>query len=934
MTGSTLSWGRKLLTLSIFALGTVAAQAQLSGAIFTTTKTGTTVNGNIYTAATDVYLNGGPQNANGGKQLPAGIYFFQVTTPNGGTLLSTDNADQRLIHVNSSGVFDHQSDINGNAITTAHLRGTVGFNGTPVQLYPFSQTTNNGGEYKAWLIIYRFDGDTATHSSIDTSNPKVVDFSHRWAKTDNFKIKEKTVNPPHSLSGQKFFDLNDNGQKDSGEPGISGIVIEIILNGNTGSPIYVTTDSSGNWSYGTIASGTKYEVCEVLPPNSHYGTGASSKWVQTAPGTMNDSDDDRCYNGTIGSHDVCGLDFGNTQNVCIQGVKFYDTSMDGHKQSGESAISGWPIDAEITAPDGTVTGHKLTTDSNGAFKIPNIAIGSSYSISEDLEAGWQQTGPAGNLYSGQITVGMGPYTYKYNQPNVTDQNFGNIMIAPISGFKFYDANMNHTKDSGELTIPGFTVNLTYTKPGGSPQNTSTVTDSNGKYSFGPFPDGTTYSITETLPSGWKQTTSSPITGTITSTGPYTVGSTISPIDDLNIGNILVAPLRGTKFYDSNMNGQMDSGELPVQGFTINLTGKEPDGTLINTSKQSDASGNFSFGPYPDGTTYSLTETLVGNWLQTSTKTVTGTITSSGPYTVDSQLPDVTGLNFGNIQQDPLRGLKFYDSNHNHMLDPLEPGIQNFKVEIDYTEPNGHTGTDTEYTDANGVWNSILLPDGTHYTVKEIFPPGSWVQTFPASGTYTGVITGGSGPYTVNFTIPTVVGINFGNYVTVVINAKTKGYWHNQNGYATMDDGGTIVPELQMLNALCLVRLDGSAADFDTSNPSSGFQDFSAWITSASNGSNMACQLSAQLAAMELNVEAGFVGGDQMIFAPGAYSANSLGIAKLSDLMAEANASICANPNTTASGPARSHQTALEQAIDNGNNNLNWIGSPIIIVSPY
>ncbi len=37
------------------------AQAGPSGAIFTTNADGTFVNGNVYDAATDVYLNGGPR---------------------------------------------------------------------------------------------------------------------------------------------------------------------------------------------------------------------------------------------------------------------------------------------------------------------------------------------------------------------------------------------------------------------------------------------------------------------------------------------------------------------------------------------------------------------------------------------------------------------------------------------------------------------------------------------------------------------------------------------------------------------------------------------------------------------------------------------------------------------------------------------------------
>src|SRR5215469_2032819 len=77
---------------------TVPVMAQLSGAIYTTTSTGTTVNGNIYGLKTDVYLNGGPQNKKD-PGLPDGTYYFQVTDPSGAVLLSADDISCRQVVV-------------------------------------------------------------------------------------------------------------------------------------------------------------------------------------------------------------------------------------------------------------------------------------------------------------------------------------------------------------------------------------------------------------------------------------------------------------------------------------------------------------------------------------------------------------------------------------------------------------------------------------------------------------------------------------------------------------------------------------------------------------------------------------------------------------------------------------------------------------------
>ena len=163
----------------------VAIGTQFSGAIYTTTQSGTTVNANIYDNRNNVYLNGGPQHTRG-SSLPDGDYYFAVTDPNGGTLLSTDAAACRQLTV-ANGVVSGPQAGNG----CAHAAGaTNAANGsTTVQLMPFSLTPNNGGEYKAWLV--------SQDPAIGCGPDKVIivgvtglSFPQNCAKTDNFKVRE------------------------------------------------------------------------------------------------------------------------------------------------------------------------------------------------------------------------------------------------------------------------------------------------------------------------------------------------------------------------------------------------------------------------------------------------------------------------------------------------------------------------------------------------------------------------------------------------------------------------------------------------------------------------------------------------------------------------------------------------------------------------
>ncbi len=79
-------------------------------------------------------------------------------------------------------------------------------------------------------------------------------------------------------TGTKFNDLNNNGTKDTGEPGLSGWTIRAYADANgdglttTGETfVSTTTDTSGNYSF-TLRPGN-YVVCEVL----------QAGWTQTFP---------------------------------------------------------------------------------------------------------------------------------------------------------------------------------------------------------------------------------------------------------------------------------------------------------------------------------------------------------------------------------------------------------------------------------------------------------------------------------------------------------------------------------------------------------------------------------------------------------------------------------------------------------------------------
>jgi len=182
------------------AVGNGSANGNVHGAIFTTTVDGTRVNANIYDAKTDVYLDGGPgTNAPASAaSLPEGDYYFQVTDPSGQTLLSTDAVACRRIHVNAAGVIDVVYSGPG----CQHAQGVdvdhAALGAITVQLFPYLDTPNNGGVYKAWVTpVGEYDAAKGVHG-----------FLHNKSKTDNFKIK---------IPGEPEAPICGDGHVDAGE---------------------------------------------------------------------------------------------------------------------------------------------------------------------------------------------------------------------------------------------------------------------------------------------------------------------------------------------------------------------------------------------------------------------------------------------------------------------------------------------------------------------------------------------------------------------------------------------------------------------------------------------------------------------------------------------------------------------------------------------
>jgi hypothetical protein len=214
-----------VLAVGLVAAGPPAGAQQLSGAIFTTLADGTAVNFNIYPSKDAVYLDGGPGPGapQGAAGLPDGTYVFEVTDPSGKALLSTDPARCRQFTV-SAGI------ISGVVATGCqHVTGSdVDHGATTVQLMPYLDTPNNGGEYKV-LVTQVADflthcGELGTPNGLDVvdcgyTGGNLHGFVGADSKSDNFKVGNQV---PQEIDARFFDDANGDGQKQASEPWLNG----------------------------------------------------------------------------------------------------------------------------------------------------------------------------------------------------------------------------------------------------------------------------------------------------------------------------------------------------------------------------------------------------------------------------------------------------------------------------------------------------------------------------------------------------------------------------------------------------------------------------------------------------------------------------------------------------------------------------------------
>jgi hypothetical protein len=195
------------------------------------------------------------------------------------------------------------------------------------------------------------------------------------------------------------------------------------------------------------------------------------------------------------------------------------------------------------------------------------------------------------------------------------------------------------------------------------------------------------------------------------------------------------------------------------------------------------------------------------------------------------------------------------------------------------------------------------------TEEDALAPPTWLHTTPTMVEIT-LAAGQHGD------------VIFGNVCLGAGGGLTLGFWSNKNGQKLEN-----VADFTLLTSLNLKTANGSNQDF-TGSLAQNKTTLNTFLLGAT-ATNMANMLSAQLAAMELNVTHGFVPGSAIVAAPGCGNTGlNNQFITINDLMSAADAALAADGYTPAGDPNRAQQECLKNALDDANNNKNFVqGSP-------
>lgn len=327
------------------------------------------------------------------------------------------------------------TDIAGNTITRTAVTaadGSYSFAGLLAGDYTITETqppyvTTPGGFYDGLDSIGTIGGVTTG------TNPAKNQLAVTLGTAQNGIEYNFGENLPADPFGFVYVDLNNNGIRETGEPGISGVAVTVSGTAFAGTvlarpltvadipagSLTVFTDADGRWEFPIMPPGT-YTFVETQPAG--YIDGLEENADTNLPATVivgNDQFD----NVVLAPNPVRGpFNFGEiASNGSISGSVYVDSNRNGTREGNEVGIAGVTITLTGTDLAGRSVVQTTTTDGSGNYSFTGLFPG-TYTVTESHPSAYLDGtdtagslgGIAGNDVISNIVLGVNQTAVLYN----------------------------------------------------------------------------------------------------------------------------------------------------------------------------------------------------------------------------------------------------------------------------------------------------------------------------------------------------------------------------------------------------------------------------------------------------------------------------------------------------------------------------------------
>ena len=513
-----------------------------------------------------------------------------------------------------------------------------------------------------------------------------------------------------------WSDADRDGIQDPGEPGIGGVLLELL--DESGNPLgpTATTTAAGWYLFAGLSAGTyRVRLAEsnfapggplegytlTSGPHAQPSPTPPIALVPDEPYLRADFGLYRAGLGTIGDTVWFDADNDGLQDPDEVGAPqvtlelSLDTDQDGERDPGEPVIA------------------QALTDDQGHYAFAGLPLEQHYLV--------HVTDRNGVLDGFEITTydfNLNRYNDPYpayltaSSPSDLDADFGYNRDGAIGDLVWFDADRDGLQDPGEIGVSGVRVNLS----GEATKTTTTGPD--GSYLFPDLRAGN-YQVAIVIPPGYLLSPGTP------NPHPCSLSGNQSYLDaDFGLYRDDLYQIGDTVFHDRNANGVQEAGEEGFPGVTLALfRDSDGDGNLDPTepllgTSVTDADGHYTFYGVTNGAYFVVVTDRNGllNGYRITAGLTPFPVTVSGSSRLDVDLGFVRSPATGAIGD-----RVWYDTDGDGVEDVTEGGIANVLLSLHRDENHNGSydpGVDplvaTTRTAADGRYRFEALTSGAYF----------------------------------------------------------------------------------------------------------------------------------------------------------------------------------------------------------------------------